>query len=443
MMSGRRTSEQGKLSIVVYQIVCSDSSRFSAAVVNYLSAAYLIGMIGIVYHLTGFQAMEREKGLSTLIEAMGGSKFARMMSYHFAFSLMYFAGWVVISLNMWSGIMSSSSPVILLIWHITAGWALASWALFLGSIFKKAQLSGITATVFSLGLGIIAQVSKDAGTGAYAILSLLFPPMNYVFHSILMGRWEGKMTGASVIKGAPDGHSSLPIVAFWIFSVIQALLFPIAAAYIEHHLYGAASPGHRHINSTTMTPGNAVELRGFTKRYPPRLLTKWFGKNVSKEPVVAVDHLDLNVLEGQIMVLLGANGSGKTTTLEAIAGLAGVKEGHINIATGNGGGIGICPQQNVLWDEMTVEEHIRIWNLIKCRGDDKETLKQLIEECDLTKKRHAKSKTLSGGQKRKLQLAAMFTGGSSVCAIDEVSSGLDPLSRRKIWDIILDFAFPR
>jgi ABC-type multidrug transport system ATPase subunit len=114
-----------------------------------------------------------------------------------------------------------------------------------------------------------------------------------------------------------------------------------------------------------------------------------------------------------------------------------VKEGDINISTGAGGGVGICPQKNVLWDDLTVEEHVRIWNLIKSRGDDKETLKRLIEECDLTMKRHAKSKTLSGGQKRKLQLAAMFTGGSTICAIDEVSSGLDPLSRRKIWDIIL------
>src|SRR5204862_5134976 len=53
------------------------------------------------------------------------------------------------------------------------------------------------------------------------------------------------------------------------------------------------------------------------------------------------------------------------------------------------------------------------------------------------RKLHAKAKTLSGGQKRKLQLGMMLTGGSGVCAGDEVSSGLDPLSRRKIWDILL------
>ena len=306
--------------------------------------------------------------------------------------------------------------------------------MFLGSIFKKAQLSGVSAAVVSLALGVVAQVSKTAGTGTFAVLSFLFPPMNYVFYIITLARWEGQQLGASVVRGPPDGNSRLPVVAFWVFSLVHALAFPVAAAFIERYLFGTASPGHRHIGPGTTAPGNAVELRRFTKRYPPRLLTHLFGSH--KETVVAVNDLTLNVLEGQVMVLLGANGSGKTTTLEAIAGLAAVREGDINISAG-AGGIGICPQKNVLWDDLTVEEHVRIWNLIKCAGDSPDTQKQLIADCDLTAKSKAKSKTLSGGQKRKLQLAAMLTGGSAVCAIDEVSSGLDPLSRRKIWDIVL------
>jgi len=392
-------------------------------------------MVGVVYHLAGFQATEREKGLSTLIEAMGGSQYARVMSYHLSFSCMYIGGWVVMALNLWAGIFKSSSIAIMIVWFLTSGWALASWALFLGAFFKKAQLSGITTAVFSLILGIIAQVSKNASTGTYAVLSLLFPPMTYVFHSISLGRWEGKRVGANVLEAAPDSKSTLPIVAYWVFSVIQALAYPILAAYVERCLFGTASAGHRRF-SHQLGDGNAIEIRGFTKRYPPRLLTKLFGRARSKEPVVAVNGLNLNVAEGQILVLLGANGSGKTTTLEAVAGLGSIMEGEINIAAGDRA-IGICPQKNVLWDDMTVEEHVRIWNLIKCSGDDAETLRRLIDECDLTQKRHTKSKALSGGQKRKLQLAAMFTGGSTVCAIDEVSSGLDPLSRRKIWDIIL------
>ena len=65
------------------------------------------------------------------------------------------------------------------------------------------------------------------------------------------------------------------------------------------------------------------------------------------------------------------------------------------------------------------------------------TLRDLIRSCDLEEKTHALAKTLSGGQKRKLQLAMMFTAGSQICCVDEVSSGLDPQSRRKIWEILL------
>lgn len=134
---------------------------------------------------------------------------------------------------------------------------------------------------------------------------------------------------------------------------------------------------------------------------------------------------------------LGANGSGKSTTLDAIVGMNILTSGTITVD--GTGGVGICPQKNVLWPEVKVSEHIWIFNRLKTcgKGDSNDVLRDLIKTVDLDRKLHAKAKTLSGGQKRKLQLGMMLTGGSSVCAVDEVSSGLDPLSRRKIWDILL------
>ena len=85
---------------------------------------------------------------------------------------------------------------------------------------------------------------------------------------------------------------------------------------------------------------------------------------------------------------------------------------------------GICPQQNVLFDELTVAEHVQLWSQIKGGGEDTPALERLIEACDLTVKASSRAGNLSGGQKRKLQLACMFVGGSSVCLMDEVTSGL-------------------
>jgi ABC-type multidrug transport system ATPase subunit len=137
------------------------------------------------------------------------------------------------------------------------------------------------------------------------------------------------------------------------------------------------------------------------------------------------------------MVLVGANGCGKTTVLNAIAGLSSITGG--SIAIDGSGGIGLCPQKNVLWNGLTVEQHAGIFYTLKTVNptDMIQDINKLINLCGLDEKRKSYARTLSGGQKRKLQLIMMLIGGSRVCCVDEVSGGLDPLSRRRVWDILL------
>lgn len=150
-----------------------------------------------------------------------------------------------------------------------------------------------------------------------------------------------------------------------------------------------------------------------------------------------MNNLDLEIPQGSLVCILGSNASGKTTTLDSIAGLNTITEGSIEV---NGsGGLGICPQRNILWDDLTVLEHVKIFNRLK--STDKEAtnseMKELIAACDIDRKLRSKSRNLSGGQKRKLQLSMMFTGGSAVCCVDECSSGVDALARQKLWNILL------
>jgi ATP-binding cassette subfamily A (ABC1) protein 3 len=419
---------------------------YMGALINIMGVALYIGVCGVTYQLTGQMAEERERGISQLVEAMSPAKkawhtqFARLLSNHIAFDIIYFPGWVIMGLIVWALAFRSSNAAILVIFHILAGLSLTSFSIFGGAFFRKAQLSGITIVIIPILLAIIAQVAGPFGTGAVYALSLIFPSMNYVFFIIYVARFERQLVGVNLIKAAPvynDHKWTTPGIAFWVFLIVQTFVYPFLAALVERTLYGTISADRK---TTTSSPDHNIILTNFSKHWTP----SWFRRNVlakigikPPETVKAVDDFSIKARKGQIMVLLGANGSGKSTTLDAIAGLNTITSGAIEID--GTGGLGLCPQKNVMWDELNVFEHVRIFNQLKSTGayDSKETIKDLIRACDLGHKIKAKSSTLSGGQKRKLQLAMMFTGGSKVCCVDEVSSGLDPLSRRKIWEILL------
>ncbi|RYP82300.1 hypothetical protein DL769_001702 [Monosporascus sp. CRB-8-3] len=282
-----------------------------------------------------------------------------------------------------------------------------------------------------------------------AVLAFLFPSMNYVFFLsfLLKSELAGRPVRMQVPIPSEDLGMAIPGQAtgtnwvnergpyfLFIFLAIQIVGYPLLAIFVEHSLHGN-NRKHRHFNANPGADHVAVQTTDLKKHYYPNFFEKWFF--CSRKPAVkAVDGLDLVSQKNQILCLLGPNGSGKTTTLGMLAGFEAPTGGSIQI-NALPSQLGICPQRNVLFDNLTVYEHLVIWNTLKGNLEDEASLERLIEGCNLKLKRHSLSKNLSGGMKRKLQLACMLVGGSSICLLDEVTSGLDPLSRRVIWNAIL------
>jgi ABC-type multidrug transport system ATPase subunit len=420
---------------------------YQGMIMNFMGVVFIVTIIGVAYHMAGFIATERESGMSTLIEAMMATKSrwkpqaARIIAYHLSFSALYLPGWVVSALILWSGVFVHTSAAIIFFYFILSGLALGSMAILGASFFKKAQLSGVLITITLILLAIIAQTISWPQTSAVVALSLLFTPCNFTYFISLLARWEQEEWPTDLAVSPPNSPWELPGIVFFIFLAVQIIVYPILGAFVERWLHGTTSSGRNIVvgeNRGDLGPDCAVQLHEFTKVYSPGILRRMFSFIAKpKEPVVAVNKLTLSATRGQILALLGANGSGKSTTLDTIAGINKATSGGITID--GTGGLGIAPQKNVLWDELTVFEHIRIFNKLKSPDNyaSKEEIRELVLAVDLEKKIKAQSRTLSGGQKRKLQLGMMLTGGSAVCCVDEVSSGLDPLSRRKIWDILL------
>ncbi|KAK7207091.1 hypothetical protein BZA70DRAFT_4150 [Myxozyma melibiosi] len=409
--------------------------NFMTAFRNYLSAALYLSMIGVVYHLTGEVAAERERGIATLIDSMGCKPIARILSFFTSFSLFYLPGWVVFGVATGS-LLFKKSMGIQIVFHILSGFSNVSFGLFLAQPFKQAQFSGIFGTAVCILLAVMSIVQRAVGphnAATSGVLGFIFPPMNYVFFLQECARFQYAEKAINLLHVPPEGFVAPGI--YWIGSVVQTFVYFGLALVVDKLLYSICP---RVVD--TLEDDRALALQELSKTYYPWTFNGMFSKSKKLPPVAAVNSVDLNFRRGEIFCLLGANGSGKTTSLDLICGVQKPTSGRV--VFGSQSSLGFCPQRNVMWDLLTVDEHVKVLTTLKnndklLKSEFKEEVDSLISGCDLVPKRSALSKTLSGGQKRKLQLAMMLAGNSEVCCIDEVSSGLDPISRRKIWDILL------
>ncbi|HKQ61839.1 MAG TPA: ABC transporter ATP-binding protein [Candidatus Polarisedimenticolaceae bacterium] len=157
--------------------------------------------------------------------------------------------------------------------------------------------------------------------------------------------------------------------------------------------------------------------------------------------VVAVDGLDLAVREGECFGLLGPNGAGKTTTVEILEGLIEPDAGRVEVLGQSWGGrgeklrerLGIALQETQLNDKLTVLETLRMFRSFYARGTDPLEVLKIVA---LEEKRNAWVKKLSGGQRQRLSLACALVADPEVLFLDEPTTGLDPQSRRQIWEVI-------
>ena len=160
--------------------------------------------------------------------------------------------------------------------------------------------------------------------------------------------------------------------------------------------------------------------------------------------VRAVDGLDLTVAPGECFGLLGPNGAGKTTTIEVCEGLLAPDAGRVELlglswtrdADELRQRLGIQLQETQLADKLTVTETIRLFRSFYDRG---RTVEDVITLVQLGEKRDARVGKLSGGQKQRLALACAIVGDPDLLFLDEPTTGLDPQSRRQLWELITEF----
>ena len=173
-----------------------------------------------------------------------------------------------------------------------------------------------------------------------------------------------------------------------------------------------------------------VDVKGLTKKYPPA--------------TTAVDGIDLSIPKGKVFSLLGPNGAGKTTTVEILEGLRTPTSGEVSvlgvdISRGYGpirGRVGVLPQNFEPFDLLSPFEAVGYWaDLLRVRMGRKD-IGSALDAVGLGDRKRVMSKTLSGGEKRKLGIALSMVNEPELLFLDEPTTGLDPRARRDLWKLI-------
>lgn len=431
----------------------TESGKKAMTVGILLVFALTVGHFSIIYRLSGFVSSDRESGMAQLIDSMGGTMAIanRVLSWLITIDLVALPSYIVMGVLYKTMLFVDSSVALLVGWQILLGFAINSATMFASAFFSTSRTSAplIVFFFFALSFGAYLDTSQSKPHPIQAVvtvLSFFFPSSNSVYFTQQLCLWQVAGLPADISKfprEVPPLFSSSYNVgqgSMLLFLAVNILMYTLGAVAVEKTLHGIHFRKRKFRSGEAASArGTVVRVDGLRKQFVPSLLSQIFCCFCfcrRKRTVKAVNDISFEAQKGQIMCLVGPNGSGKTTTLHMISGFISPSQGSVSLGC-TPAQVGVCPQRDTLWAELTVQEHLTLWNGIKSGRRTSQELDFLIDQCDLGLKRSFKAKELSGGQKRKLQLACMFVGDSSVCLIDECTSGLDPLSRRAIWEILL------
>lgn len=181
--------------------------------------------------------------------------------------------------------------------------------------------------------------------------------------------------------------------------------------------------------SRIQDPGNVIQVDNLSKSYGN---------------VTAVDDMSFRVRKGEIFGFLGPNGAGKSTTLNILEGLRKMDGGQVRVlgldvnqdAKAIKAQIGVQLQSTSLLPDLTVFEQVQLFSRLYGVQHNRQEIMSLLEQVGLEEKATAFPDNLSGGQRQRLALALALVNQPQIVFLDEPTTGLDPQSRRVLWELI-------
>ncbi|XP_041362811.1 ABC transporter A family member 1-like isoform X2 [Gigantopelta aegis] len=393
---------------------------------------------------------------------------------------------VVVIIAFASSFFKTESLFMFFIMMLLYGLSIVNLAFVMTPFFIKAQVAGLVAAfstiVISLLYFIVSMTRTTTLTGYDYSISpagrwalCLLSPVAFSL-AIDQGIFLDIVKGGMTLSNASTGD--FPLYAPIVMLLADSFLYLILAVYLDHVIPGEYGPRYKpwfcltpsywcgQRKSTELTslvdaeghdgPRRSEQTDDIVEPVSPDLANK-AGIRISKiskvfkdkrNTINAIDGLTLDIYEGQITALLGHNGAGKTTLINMLCGLSPPSSGTAtiyNMDVSHSGDMerirsmtGVCPQHDILYDELSCREHLDIFAGIKgVREKERaDVVKTIMKAVDIVDQADVLAKNLSGGQKRKLSVAIALIGDPKMLILDEPTAGMDPYSRRHLWSLL-------
>ncbi|XP_051259485.1 uncharacterized protein abca12 isoform X8 [Dicentrarchus labrax] len=436
---------------------------------------------------------ERELRLHEYMKMMGVNPLSHFFAWFLECAAYLVLTIFILTLVLKYGlILPNSDGFLLFLYLCDYGLSVLAFSYLVSSFFDKTYIAGLSGSLIYIlcffPFIVVMAVETNLTFSQKSALSL-FSPTCFSYASQYISRYEAQGEGIhwrnSYTSPIPGDTASFGWLC-WLM-LIDSILYFIIGVYIRMVFpgkYGIPAPWYFPfkasfwadlcccVKSNTKVDRGLLFANIMQKNQPvfsddkgkgQSTLSSQAGEDFSELPVgvalhglgkiygdrVAIQNLNVSFYEGHVTSLLGHNGAGKTTTMSLLTGLFAPSSGAIEVYGKDmqtniddvRKELGVCMQYDVLFDHMTTKEHLLLYGQIKApqwsRRELHEQVRTILEETGMYAHRHKRVGTLSGGMKRKLSISIAFIGGSRLVVLDEPTTGVDPCSRRSIWDIVI------
>ncbi|XP_047311317.1 ABC transporter A family member 1 [Impatiens glandulifera] len=456
-------------------------NEFQSIIKKVMGVLYLLGFLYPVSRLISYSVSEKEQKIKEGLYMMGLKDEIFYLSWFITYALQFAISSGIITICTMTTLFQYSDKSLVFVYFFIFGLSAIMLAFLISTCFTRSKTAVAVGTLSFLGAYFpYYTVNDQGGPMSLKITASLLSPTAFALGSINFADYERAHVGLRW-SNMWQSSSGVNFLVCLLMMVLDTLLYCAIGLYLDkvlprengaqrrwyfifskcfHRFRPATKASACHsddpdgmvsfarsdvsevaIEAVTLEmkqqelDSRCIQIRNLRKVY-----------STKKGRCAAVKSLDLNLYENQILALLGHNGAGKSTTISMLVGLLRPTSGDALVLGKNimtemeeiRKLLGVCPQTDILFSELTVKEHLELFANLKGVKEEmvESSVIAMIEEVGLADKVNTHVGALSGGMKRKLSLGIALIGDSKVIVLDEPTSGMDPYSMRLTWQLI-------